>query len=225
MLTGGVDETPRVLARHADIVALEKPAGWLVHPVGTEALDLVGWARAQGLGRLRPAHRLDLDTSGVVLFGKTVEATARLGGWFTEGAVAKRYLALVYDVPPASGVIDVPLADSRRARPLAAVTEFSVECALGRFALLALTPRTGRKHQLRRHLSGIGHPIVGDREYPVKPFRKVPGFPGRLWLHAASLRLPDGFVVESPLPAVLAAHVDLLSAQRRPPDAPLDARA
>lgn len=201
---------PIVLAQTRDQLVLNKPAGWVVHPVGTDAADLLTWASAQGLGRLRPAHRLDRDTSGVVLFGRTRERTAELGAWFTEGVVKKTYLALVYDAPPDAGLIDIPLPDARRGRPLEARTRFEVVERLGRFALVRLTPETGRKHQLRRHLLAIGHPIVGDTEYGVRPFRKVPAFPGRLWLHASRLELPDGAVMSAPLPAELEAHLDVL---------------
>lgn len=181
-----------------------------MHPVGTAAPDLLAWAGSQGLGRLRPAHRLDLDTSGVVLFGRNVEATAALGAAFTAGAVQKAYLALVFELPPIEGVFDAPLADARRGRPLPAITRFETVEQLGRFTLLRLRPETGRKHQIRRHLHAAGHPIVGDREYPMRPFRKVPAFPGRLWLHAARLELPDGLVVDSPLPEVLRVQLEAL---------------
>lgn len=203
-------EEPQVVAEAADLVAVNKPVGWVVHPVGTERPDLLAWARSRGLGRLRPAHRLDLDTSGLVLLARSSEAAAALGAAFTAGTVRKRYLALVYDLPPAEGVLDAPLADARRGRPLPAVTRYATVEVLGRFALLELWPETGRKHQLRRHLHGAGHPIVGDREYPVRPFRKVPGFPGRLWLHAAELHLPTGRHFAAPLPEALAAHLTLL---------------
>ncbi len=201
---------PSILFQRRDLVAIDKPEGWLVHPVGTTAPDLLAWAGSQGLGRLRPAHRLDLDTSGVVLFGRNVESTAALGAAFTAGTVQKAYLALVFDLPPWEGVFDTPLADARRGRPLAAITRYETVAQLGRFALLRLRPETGRKHQLRRHLHAAGHPIVGDREYPVRPFRKVPAYPGRLWLHAARLMLPDGLVVDSPLPESLQRQLDVL---------------
>lgn len=201
---------PTVLLKTDDLLAVGKPCGWVVHPVGTDAPDLLTWAGTQGLGRLRPAHRLDLDTSGVVLFGRTRERTAELGGQFTAGTVVKTYLALVYDVPPPAGVLDAPLADARRGRPLEAITRYETVEVLGRFTLLRLTPETGRKHQLRRHLHDFGFPIVGDPEYRVRPFRKVPAFPGRLWLHAARIALPDGTVVEAPLPAELEAHLEVL---------------
>ncbi len=199
-----------MVAREPDVIVLDKPAGWLVHPVGTDVPDLVTWARAEGLGRLRPAHRLDLDTSGLVVLARTAAAAAAVGVELMEGTVHKRYQALVYDVPDAEGVVELALADARRGRPLPARTRWRCDERLGRFAFLSLWPETGRKHQLRRHLLAIGHPVVGDREYAVRPFRKVPGFPGRLWLHAAELRLASGRGWSAPLPDVLVAHLALL---------------
>jgi 23S rRNA pseudouridine955/2504/2580 synthase len=201
---------PSLLLQTDTLLAVAKPTGWVVHPVGTTAPDLLSWAGTQGLGRLRPAHRLDLETSGVVLFGRTRESTAELGGWFTEGRVAKAYLALVFDLPPDSGVIDLPLSDARRGHPLEARTRYETVERLGRFALLRLCPETGRKHQLRRHLLALGHPMVGDPEYRPRTFRKVPGYPGRLWLHAAEVRLPDGTCITAPLPPELVVHLEVL---------------
>lgn len=205
-------QEPDLLVESRDLLVVNKPAGWLVHAVGTQAPDLVSWASAQGLGRVRPAHRLDLDTSGVVLLARNVATAGALGTALAEGRVEKRYLGLVFESPTDEGVIDVPLVDARRGRPLPTRTEWRVAERLGRFTLLELHPMTGRKHQLRRHLHGAGHPLVGDVLYPMKPFRKVPGFPHRLWLHAASLTLPDGRVFTAPLPSELAEHLVLLRA-------------
>ncbi len=203
-------QEPELLSESRDLLVVGKPAGWLVHAVGTQAPDLVTWAGKSGLGRVRPAHRLDLDTSGVVLLARNVATAGALGTALAEGRVEKRYLGLVFDHPADSGVIDVELADARRGRPLPARTEWKIAERVGRFSLLDLHPTTGRKHQLRRHLHGAGHPLVGDTLYPVRPFRKVPGFPHRLWLHASSLTLPDGRVFRAPLPRELEEHLRLL---------------
>jgi 23S rRNA-/tRNA-specific pseudouridylate synthase len=203
-------QTPDLLLETRDLLVVNKPAGWLVHAVGTQAPDLVTWASTSGLGRVRPAHRLDLDTSGVVLLARNALAAGSLGTALAEGQVEKRYLGLVFESPADTGMIDVPLVDARRGRPLPTRTEWRVVERLGRFTLLELQPLTGRKHQLRRHLHGIGHPLVGDVLYPMRPFRKVPGFPHRLWLHAAKLTLPDGRTFTAPLPPELAAHLAVL---------------
>jgi tRNA pseudouridine65 synthase len=133
------------------------------------------------LGRhVFPAHRLDRGTSGVLLFGLDPDAAAALGRQFAEGKVGKSYLAVVRGWPDEAGTIDHPLSradDSGRGiapgPPQPAVTEFrrlaTIELPFAverypaaRYALMALSPRTGRKHQLRRHMKHIAHPIIGD---------------------------------------------------------------
>ncbi len=86
------------------------------------------------------------------------------------------------------------------------MTRYALAEALGAFSLLRVRPETGRKHQIRRHLHGIGLPLVGDTRYRGR-FRPVPGFPGRLFLHAWRLSLPDGRSFESPLPPELEACI------------------
>ena len=185
----------------------------LVHPTGADpAPDLLAWARAHAAApaSLAPIHRLDKDTSGVVLCAADPRATAAIAALFAAGRVAKTYLALVVGRPPARGRIDRPLADARRGRPLAAATGFERLEALGGLALLALHPEHGRKHQLRRHLAAVGHPIVGDARYGLAA---PPGAaPPRLWLHALRVALPDGRRFEAPLAPELAAHLDALRA-------------
>jgi 23S rRNA pseudouridine955/2504/2580 synthase len=101
-----------------------------------------------------------------------------------------------------------------------AVTRYRLEAWLGPFSLLTVRPETGRKHQIRRHLQTIGHAVVGDDRYPPRRFRKVPGFPGRLWLHANELTLPDGRRFRAPLAAELDDHLRLLLEMNE--GAPLD---
>jgi 23S rRNA-/tRNA-specific pseudouridylate synthase len=203
---------PTVVARVAGVVAVDKPAGVRVHPAGDDgAPDLVGWARAAGLGDLHPINRLDLGTSGLVLMSADAAVRGSLGAQFAEHTVEKRYLALVFGRPHAKGVVRRPLQDARRGKPLPALTRFWRRRILGGFSLLEVRPETGRKHQIRRHLQGLGHPIVGDLRYGPARFRPVPAFPGRLWLHAHRLVLPDGTVFEAPLPPALADHLVALT--------------
>ena len=137
-----------------------------------------------------------------------------LGRWFAEGTVRKRYLALVVGHAPEDGMIDRPLMDRRRRRHLAAVTDFERREAFGEpgrcWSLLAVSPKTGRRHQIRRHLRGIGHPIVGGERHGPPYVTDVPGFPGRLWLHLEQLELPDGTCLTSPLSRTLRRHLSLL---------------
>lgn len=204
--------TPALLTRLGPLLVLDKPAGWVVHAATPdERYDLLAWARGQGLGdELAPVHRLDRETSGLVLYSADPEVRGSLGRDLAEGRVEKTYLALVHGRPHEKGIIRKPLADARRGRPLEAVTRYRIEERLGGFTLLRVRPETGRKHQIRRHLQSIGHAVVGDERYPPPRFRAVPGFPGRLWLHAAALALPDGTRLECPLPPELAAHLERL---------------
>src|SRR5690606_14273653 len=148
------------------------------------APDLVSWLRGQGEDAL-PVHRLDAESSGLVICAAEPALRQEAAGWFAEGRIEKTYLALVAGRARPKGVIRRALEDARRGRPLPAVTRYRTLELLGGVSLLRVRPETGRKHQIRRHMQGLGHPLVGDTRYgPRRPLR-VPGFPGRLWLHAA----------------------------------------
>lgn len=207
---------PHVLADLGDqVYALHKPAGLRVHPADDDGQDdLVSWLSRQAdlPAGLAPAHRIDGAASGIVLCAATPEGRGRVSGWFAEQALTKTYLAVVQGRTRKSGVVRRKLQDARRGKRLAAVTRYRKLEWLGAFTLVAVQIETGRKHQIRRHLQGIGHALVGDERYRPKRLRKVPAFPGRLWLHARALELPDGRVVEDPLPAELLAHLDVLRA-------------
>jgi len=204
---------PRLITCDGDLWVLDKPSGFAVHAVaGATAPDLMAWARGS-LGApagLAPIHRLDLDASGLVLCAADSSLRGELGRWFADGEVHKEYMALAWGRVHKKGTIRRQLKDPRRRRFLPAVTRYQCLEWLGGFSLLALTPETGRRHQLRRHLHGIGHALVGDRRYRPRRFRAVPGFPGRLWLHAVRLALPDGRSYEAPLPAELERHLVVL---------------
>ena len=199
--------TPRLLTRFGDhFFAVDKPSGWLTHPAGTDAPHLLAWLADQGgIPRsVRPVHRLDRETSGVVLCA-TRAGRAQASAWFAEGAAAKTYLALVPGTPRPTGTIRHALRDG--ARSVEAETRYRTAERLGGFTLLEVSPVTGRKHQIRRHLRAIGFPVVGDTRHRGQ-FRPVPAFPGRMFLHASALEVPfDGGVrrIASPLPADLEA--------------------
>jgi 23S rRNA pseudouridine1911/1915/1917 synthase len=165
-------------------------------------------------------HRLDRDTSGLLVVAKSEEAHRRLKAALAGREIVREYLALVEGRPPArSGTIDAPIGRDRRARmrmsidtdaPRAARTHFVLEEALAEATLLRVRLETGRTHQIRAHFKAIGHPVCGDREY---------GTPGRYglkrqFLHAARLELAQPFTGEpiaaaSPLPADLARALEL----------------
>ena len=204
---------PRLIGAKEGILAVYKPAGMLAHPSAeAQAPDLISWLRSQG-GALRkalPAHRLDLETSGIVLCAQDPDARAALGRAFEDGLIHKTYLAVVIGQAHEKGVIRRPLQDARRGHALDAVTRYRLVEALGGFSLLSLQPETGRKHQIRRHLQGIGLPVVGDTRYPPSRKVKVPGFPHRLWLHAQVVELPSGARFECALPAELEESLKLM---------------
>jgi tRNA pseudouridine65 synthase len=174
-----------VLYRDDQLIAVHKPAGMVVHPTDLareETVSLMLLVRRMVRQRVWPVHRLDRPTSGIVLFALNREAAGELGRQLRAHAVAKRYLAVVRGVP-ADQIIDYPLKERplyrtelTRAEPLEALThlrrlvQVELPVAVGRYptsryALVELAPVTGRRHQLRRHMKHIFHPIIGDTTY------------------------------------------------------------
>jgi tRNA pseudouridine65 synthase len=210
-----------------DVVAVDKPPGLLVHPSALDAHEsrtALSLLRAQLGTPLWTVHRLDKGTSGVLVFARNVTTARLLGTAFEAGAVRKRYLALVRGWPPEEGEIDHPLArDPERpsaGQPrVAAVTRFRrLQCIewpfsdgrhpTSRYAVLELEPLSGRRHQIRRHLKHIAHPIVGDSTHGKGGHnRAVAAWLGfdRLWLHALRLELPGLGALP---PATIEAPVD-----------------
>jgi 23S rRNA pseudouridine1911/1915/1917 synthase len=205
-----------ILHEDADLVVIDKPAGLVVHPAaghadGTLVNALLFHIRdLSGLGgELRPGivHRLDKDTSGVMLIAKGDDAHRRLTAAWNTDAVRKEYLALVYGTPTnAKGTIDAPIGrDPRERKRMAvvaggrrAVTDYEVIEHLRFASLLRLRLRTGRTHQIRVHMKHLGHPIVGDPVYsgpqwhgvPDKKVQKALASLGRQALHASRITFP-----------------------------------
>lgn len=193
-----------ILYRDAHLVAVDKPAKLLVHrnewarPGEPFALQIV---RDQLGQRVNLVHRLDRATSGVLLLGLTAEATTALGQAFAERRVDKRYVAVVRGHPPDAFTIDRPLTDegtTREARTdCVTVARGHIPVPIGRYptaryALLEVRPHTGRRHQIRRHLAGMDHPIIGDVAHGDRHHNKlIARLYGvrRLLLHADSIRL------------------------------------
>lgn len=188
-----------VLWSDPDLIAVDKPAGLLSHPGADGKRDnLADWMRQTfpQAERLVMQHRLDKDTSGLLLWSQSARACAPLAQAIAERRWNKVYLAWVEGSPPKRGRIDMALGEVRgRVRPDArgklAVTEFLRVRQQGRLSLLELRPLQGRKHQLRVHLAQSGWPIVGDPLYGGRAS-------GRLWLHAWKLSL-DHPVTGQPL--------------------------
>ncbi len=182
------EELP-ILFRDEHIVVIDKPPGLLVHRSEIDRHETrfaIQILRDQIGQRVWPAHRLDRGTSGVLLFGLNSEISSRLGKQFESGSITKRYWAVVRGHPPAEGIIDHALsrqrdayefqgdASSKEAQPATthyrtlATTELPITIdryPSSRYALVELEPLTGRRHQLRRHLKHIAHPIIGDATY------------------------------------------------------------
>ncbi len=211
---------PKLIHTSDGLWVFDKPAGMVVHAARPEDKpDLLAWARTEGGAppTLAAVNRLDKETSGLVLCAANRDVLAEAGGWFAANKVHKEYRALVFGRTHKKGIVRRPLQDARRGRSLDAVTRYWMEGALPRVTYLRVRPMTGRKHQIRRHLQGIGHPVVGDARYRPRrgDYRRVPGFPGRLWLHCLMLELPDGTRFEAPLPAALDEHLDLLAGEHQ----------
>lgn len=206
-----------VIHEDSDLLIINKPAGMTVHPApGHASATLVNAILAHcndlsGIGGvLRPGivHRLDRDTSGVIVVAKNDAAHNALSHQLKARTVEKTYVALVEGTPkPANGVIDAPIARDPRNRQRmaivengrASITAYTVVERFRGYALVEARPKTGRTHQIRVHLAAIGHPIVGDRVYG-KPSTII----GRQFLHARRIafdhpRTGDRVEFEAPL--------------------------
>ncbi len=217
-----------VLYEDEEVLALNKPAGLAVQG-GTKTvkhIDRLLSAWGEGLERPRLVHRLDRDTSGVLVLGKTPGAAAKLSGAFARRKAQKTYWALVVGFPkPSEGVLELPLAkrgigdremivpaDPRDPDAEAAETEFvTISRAGARAAWMALRPHTGRTHQLRAHMLAMGHPILGDPKYHNEASVSLSeGL--KLQLHARRLTLPHpsrgALTLEAPVSPELKAGFD-----------------
>jgi 23S rRNA pseudouridine1911/1915/1917 synthase len=200
------------------LLVVDKPAGVVVHPGaghrgGTLVHGLLARDIAGGRDPARPGivHRLDRDTSGLMVVARSDRAHRRLQRMIRERLVDRRYLALVHGAPPPALTIDRTVGRDRRVRTRMAVGAADGREAvthlrrledLGRFSLLEARLDTGRTHQIRAHLESVGHPVVGDRVYGRRP--QALGLE-RQFLHACRLAFPHPLTgapveVESPLP-------------------------
>jgi tRNA pseudouridine32 synthase/23S rRNA pseudouridine746 synthase len=188
---------PRIRFLDHALIVMEKPAGLLAVPgrAAENRASLAGDIRAVYPDAL-VVHRLDRDTSGLMVMARGAEAQRRLSRQFEERRVEKRYVAVVYGSPAADrGRIELPMrkdlehpprqsVDFAQGRP--AITEWRIVERLGDRTRLELAPLTGRSHQLRLHLQKIGHPILGDKLYAHEAALAMAN---RLMLHAIRLAL------------------------------------
>lgn len=191
----------RVLHEDHEILVVDKPDGLLSVPgKGPDLADCLIARLAEAFPTVLLVHRLDRDTSGVMIFALTPHAQRHLGLQFEKRRVKKTYLARVAGrLEPKTGTVDLPLCADWPNRPLqkvdhaegrAAVTDWRVMKATDAESRVMLMPQTGRSHQLRVHMLSMGHPILGDPLYAPETSRQYP----RMMLHAQELRLrhPDG---------------------------------
>ena len=194
-----------ILYQDADVIAVDKPVGVAAHPtLGWEGPDVVGGLQAMGFTlpdagppeRQGIVQRLDVGTSGVMIVAASIPAYSMLKRAFKERTVDKTYHALVQGLPdPIEGTIDAPIARHPSAGwkfavtqdGRASVTHYSVIEAFRRASLLDIHLETGRTHQIRVHMSSVGHPCVGDPMYGSDPNLAQELGLKRQWLHATKL--------------------------------------
>lgn len=225
-------EQLEIIYRDQQLVAINKPSGLLVHRSHLDRRETryaVQILRAQLGQRVYPVHRLDKPTSGVLLFALDRETASQLNDEFARRQVEKNYLAVVRGWPDGQGTIDYPLVDgpewgsktvqnnSEQARPartgFRTLAAIELPVAVGRYpqsryALVAVHPETGRRHQIRRHFKHIFHPLIGDTRYGEGRHNRL--FRDRfscrrLLLHAKSLQIRHPrsgkrLKLEAPLP-------------------------
>jgi len=231
----GVDEHPgleavemplSIIHEDADVLVLDKPPFVLVHPTSPEQNATLShgvaahFQRAGLRAKVRPVHRIDRDTSGLVLFAKSAMSHQLLDKQLRDGEIHRVYLALVDGVVAGdAGTVDAPIGRHprhphlRAVRPgaEAAVTRFRVAERYPAATLLELELETGRTHQIRVHMAHAGHPVLGDRQYGGAGA----GVINRQALHASRLSFPhprggERIHLEAPLPADMAGAADRL---------------
>jgi len=207
----------RIAYEDDDLIVVDKPAGVVVHPArghrqGTLAQALAGRAAGgEHDWRAGIVHRLDRNTSGLLVVAKSDESHRRLKAAMQAREIKREYLALVEGRPPArSGTIEAPIGRDRRERvlmstdsdaPKPAITHFEFETSLPQATLLRVRLQTGRTHQIRVHLKAIGHPVCGDPDYGHKGLYGLE----RQFLHATRLAFAHPLTavavdIVSPLP-------------------------
>ncbi len=210
-----------IVHEDADVLVINKPPFMLVHPTTAEHRSTLAHGVAfhfqqQGLRtKVRPVHRIDRDTSGLVLFAKTAFAHQRLDRQLRERTLEREYLALVHgELADDAGVIDQPIGRDKqqgsqlrvvRAGGEPAKTHYQVVEKLGGATLVQLAMETGRTHQIRVHLAHIGHPVLGDRQYGREGLSLIK----RQALHASRLAFlhpasDEPLTCEAPLPEDMA---------------------
>ena len=185
MIESNTTEVPTIQYQDEDLLVLYKPPTWFVHPPenprfrrGLKRRTCVQWLNDQHQIKAFPAHRLDAATQGILVFGKTKEATAHLNRQFKNHEVTKTYHAVVRGwLRPEYGKIDLDLELDSTNELVPCETNYETlkkielpfqvnsQFQTTRYSYLRVEPKTGRWHQIRRHMNRIAHPILGDREH------------------------------------------------------------
>ncbi|HYP75176.1 MAG TPA: pseudouridine synthase [Polyangiaceae bacterium] len=222
-MTAECGEAPlRILYQDDSCAVVDKPSGMIVHRGwANDERDLLRVTRDALSRYVYPLHRLDRGTSGTVLFALNEDAARTLNRSLADGSLEKRYLALTRGHPPEHGVIDHPVPRAPGEERVPALTEYWRLGVFERYALVLVAPKTGRLHQIRRHLKHLSCPLIGDVRYGKgehnRLFREQYGL-NRLALHAAALRFKhpetgQRMTVRAPLPGILAECLSRLSLQ------------
>jgi 23S rRNA pseudouridine1911/1915/1917 synthase len=215
------------------IAVINKPVGMTVHPGAGHIDDTLAngaikrWPQLAGIGeRERPGivHRLDRDTSGLMVIALTEQAYTRLSEMIFNREITRIYTALVHGVPDSrEGVIDAPIGRNHHHRTKQAIdengrpsrTHYKVDFEIGNFSFLEVQLETGRMHQIRVHLEAIGHPVVGDQVYGKRASSMIKNL-NRQFLHASKLEFVhpvtgEQLSIESKLPTDLQHALDSLA--------------
>ena len=228
-----MEQTLDIIYRDDALVAVNKPSGLLVHRSGlaSDRVTCMTLLRDQTGVWVYPVHRMDRGASGVLVFAVTAEAAGAVARQFADRSASKRYLAVTRGWAPESIDIDYPLDDDEKqgsqrveARTIVRrIAGVELDQAVGRYStarysLVEARPHTGRRHQIRRHLAHIRHPIIGDRVHGEgrhnKLFRESLGI-DRLLLHGRELEIEhpisgERMTLRAELTAELAALVERL---------------
>lgn len=188
----------QVLYEDEYLAVIHKPAGILVSgnsfkTITNALLQNLEYSKQEDKCKPQPVHRLDFATTGVLLIGKTKKSIRLLNKLFENKEVSKTYYAVTIGKMPQNGEINTPI-DGKPANSLFEVCDTVPSPRFDQLNLVELKPLTGRRHQLRKHLSGIGNPILGDRDYtPKSLLLKGKG----MYLHAYSLKFQHPFTQEN----------------------------
>lgn len=194
----------KILSQGKGYVAVHKDSGLVTYADSPDQKNISAQTQAEKLAKkkLFPVHRIDKDTCGVLVFALSIPMAQTLTELFRSRVVKKKYLAIVHGIAAEKGTIDQPLEKNKEKKLEPALTDFTrlaqitldLEGESRSYSLVRCEPKTGRYHQIRRHLRKIGHPIIGDPEYGNKwdneVFEKTYGVK-RTLLSAISIEFPD----------------------------------